>query len=91
MGIVAGMIDEIFRVRVSPVAGARRSAYEYSLMKSAARSPIIMQVRLVLAWATVGMIEASPIQRFSMPWTRRCWSTTAMGSDIGPILQVPTP
>ena len=41
-------------------------------MKSAARSPIIMLVRLVLAWATVGMIEASPIQRFSMPWTRRC-------------------
>ena len=38
-------------------------------MKSAARSPIIMQVKLVFAWATVGMIEASATQRFSIPCT----------------------
>jgi hypothetical protein len=39
------------------------------LIKSAARSPIIMQVKLVFAWATVGMIEASATQRFSIPCT----------------------
>ena len=37
------------------------------LMKSATRSPIIMQVTLVLAWVTVGMMEASATRRLSMP------------------------
>src|SRR5262245_59877802 len=76
-----------FRIRCA-LRSKQAAIHEYSFMNSAARSPIIMQVRLVLAWATVGMIEASPTQRLSMPCTRKCWSTTAMGSEAGDILPV---
>ena len=38
---------------------------------------------------TRGTTEASATKRFSTPLTRQCWSTTAMGSLSGPILQVP--
>ncbi len=65
--LAATILDKLFRLCGLAREMHTSIAYEYVLMKSAARSPIIMQVRLVLAWATVGMIEASPIQRFSMP------------------------
>jgi hypothetical protein len=40
-------------------------------MRSAAISPIMMQVRFVLAWTSVGMIEASAIQRLSTRFLNR--------------------
>src|SRR5215510_9129280 len=67
-------------------------AYEAHLpwrMKSAMRSPIIMVVTLVLARIQSGIMEASTTRRFCRPCTWPCWSTTAMASEAGPILQVP--
>ena len=49
----------------------------------------MMVVQLVLARMTSGITDASATRRASMPWTRQCWSTTAMASLSGPILQVP--
>ena len=57
-------------------------------MKSATRSPIIIVVTLVLARMQSGMMEASATLRPSRPWTLPDWSTTAMGSEAGPILHV---
>ena len=71
------------------MCGLRDARYFPTLRKSATRSPIIIVVALVLARMQSGMIEASAIRRFSSPCTRPCWSTTAMGSEAGPILQVP--
>ena len=53
---------------------------------SAARSPLMIVAGLVLADATVGMIEASATRSRSSPCTRSSGSTTATGSF--PILQV---
>src|SRR5882724_295105 len=58
-------------------------------MKSAHRSAISIVVTWVLARTTSGMMEASATRRRVLPWTRQNWSTTAMGSDAGPILHVP--
>ena len=58
------------------------------MMKSETRSPIIMVVTLVLARMQSGMMEASTTRIPSSPWTFPYWSTTAIGSDDGPILQV---
>src|SRR3954449_13065419 len=63
--------------------------YLPALMKSAIRSPIIMVVTLVFARMQSGMIEASTTRRPWRPWTLPYWSTTAIGSEAGPILQVP--
>lgn len=71
------------------VCGLRDARYFSALRKSATRSPIIMVVAFVLARIQSGMMEASAIRRFSSPCTRPCWSTTARGSEAGPILQVP--
>ena len=49
----------------------------------------MMVVQLVLARMTLGIIEASATLMPSRPWMLRCWSTTAIGSLAGPILQVP--
>ena len=57
-------------------------------MKSAIRSPIIMVVQLVLARTQLGIMDASATRSPCIPWTRPCWSTTDIGSDAGPILQV---
>ena len=59
------------------------------LMKSDTRSAIIIVVTLVLARTTSGIMEASATRRFETPRTRSCWSTTAIGSSLVPILQVP--
>ena len=56
---------------------------------SAAFSAIIIVVALVLARTTSSMIEASTTCRPFSPCTLRYWSTTAMWSEAGPILQVP--
>ena len=67
----------------------RRPPYLPSLMKSAIRSAIIIVVALVLARMTSGITEASTTRRFAIPYTRQYWSTTAIRSEPGPILQVP--
>ena len=54
------------------------------------RSATMSVGRLVLARGTVGMMEASTTWRPSRPWTLPTGSTTASGSEVGPILQVPT-
>ncbi len=41
--------------------------YATSLTNSDNRSPIMIEVRLVFAWLTTGMIDASPTQRFCIP------------------------
>ena len=48
-----------------------------------------MQVALGFTRTTSGIIDASATRSPSRPWTRPYWSTTAMGSASGPILQVP--
>src|SRR5262249_49263800 len=58
-------------------------------IKSAIRSPSIIVVTLVLARIQLGIMEASTTRRLCRPCTLPYWSTTAMGSDAGPILQVP--
>ncbi len=58
-------------------------------IQSATRSPIMMEVALVLALITSGIIEASATRSPSRPRTPPNWSTTAMGSLSGPILHVP--
>ena len=58
-------------------------------MKSDTRSAIIIVVTLVLARMQSGIIDASTILRFSIPWTLPYWSTTAILSEPGPIFQVP--
>jgi hypothetical protein len=45
------------------------------------RSPIMIEVRLVLALGTVGMIDASATTSPSMAWHRPNWSTTASASS----------
>ena len=57
-------------------------------MNWATRSPMVIVVTLVLARMQLGMIEASTTRMFSMPWILPYWSTTAIGSLAGPILQV---
>ena len=49
---------------------SRFGYYASSLMKSERRSPIMIAVRLVLAWVTVGIIDASATHKFDIPWTR---------------------
>ena len=49
----------------------------------------MMAVALVGTRTTSGMMEVSTTLRPSSPWTLQCWSTTAMGSEDGPILHVP--
>ena len=82
--------------------GARRSASRHDsqvpcqaagycpcCIKSATCSPIIMVVAFVLARMQSGMMEASAMRSPSSPCTRPYWSTTAIWSEAGPILQVP--
>ena len=61
----------------------------FSRTHSAVRSPIIIVLALGLERTTLGMMEASTTRRPSSPWTEQNWSTTALGSEAGPILQVP--
>ena len=49
----------------------------------------MMVVALVLARITSGMMEASTTIRLSMACITHSGVTTAMGSEVGPILQVP--
>src|SRR5215471_2904464 len=54
---------------------------------SAIFSAVIIVGALVFPVGMVGMIEASTTRKFSTSWTRKCSSTTAIGSS--PILHVP--
>src|ERR1051326_2545528 len=65
----------------SPIRPIRRHC-----IQAATRSAIMIVVALVLERVTLGMIEASTTRNPSIPCTRQYWSTTAMGSDAGPIL-----
>ena len=53
------------------------------------RSPIIIVVMLVFVQKNPYRIEPSTTRRFWRPCTWPCWSATAIGSEAGPILQVP--
>ena len=65
------------------------AVYRPAFIQSATRSAIIIVVALVFALITSGITEASTTRRPSRPCTRQNWSTTAIGSDAGPILHVP--
>ena len=52
-------------------------------------SPTITVVALMLARTISGKIDASTTRSPVDPRTLQCWSTTAKGSESGPILQVP--
>lgn len=67
----------------------RRLATYRRFIQSAMRSAIIKVVALVLARMQLGMIDASTTRRPSNPRTRPRWSTTAIGSESGSILQAP--
>ena len=58
-------------------------------MSSAARSPIAIAVRFVVARGIVGAIERSATRRPAMPWTCNVWSTTVPTSESGPMRAVP--
>src|SRR5262249_13777732 len=60
---------------------------DYFPNPSAIFSAIIIVGALVFPLGMVGMIEASTTRKFSISWTRKCSSTTAIGSF--PILHVP--
>ena len=57
-------------------------------MKSDILSAIVITVTLMFALTHSGMIEASTTLKFLMPWTFPVWSTTELGSYLGPILFV---
>jgi hypothetical protein len=63
--------------------------YRPSFIQSATRSAIMIVVVLVLARMTSGITEASTTLSPSTPCTWQNWSTTASGSEAGPILHVP--
>ena len=52
-------------------------------------SPIMMVGAFVLPLTTVGIMEASTTLRPSTPYTLSLGSTTAPGSEAGPILALP--
>ncbi len=57
---------------------------------AAAFSAIIKVGELVLPLVIKGITPASTTRRPAMPLTRKCESTTAIGSSAAPILVVPT-
>ena len=65
------------------------SGYRSAFIQSATRSAIIIVVALVFARITSGITEASTTRSPSRPWMWQNWSTTAIGSEAGPILHVP--
>ena len=58
-------------------------------IRLAAFSAMASTVAFRGALGITGMTEASATRSPASPCTRQCWSTTAKGSDAGPILQVP--
>ena len=75
-------------LRLGDGIGRRRG--HGSCMKPAILSAIMMVGALVLPPTRVGITEASTTRSPCRPRTRQRWSTTAIGSLSGPILQVPT-
>ncbi len=59
-----------------------------SMISSERRSAIIKTVGLIAALTRSGMMDASMTLKFSVPRTFPSWSTTAIESEDGPILQV---
>lgn len=73
----------------------KKNTYNYlttipqsSFIMSDAFSPIIIVGALVFPLTMVGIMEASTTLKPSMPYTFSLASTTASGSEAGPILQV---
>ncbi len=62
---------------------------QFYFIQSATRSAIIIVVALVLARMQSGRTDTSTTLSPSSPLTPQYWSTTAMESESGPILQVP--
>jgi len=65
------------------------AAYRPAFIQSATRSAIMIVVVLMFARITSGITEASTTRSPSSPCTQQNWSTTAIGSEVGPILHVP--
>ena len=65
-----------------------RVNYRPCFIKSLTCSPITIVVTLVLARMQSGIMEASTTLNPVRPCTWPYWSTTAIGSDADPILQV---
>lgn len=63
---------------------------QFSLIISAAFSPIMKATEFVCPPGMSGMIEASTTRRPLIPRTLSLGSTTDSGSESGPILHVPT-
>ena len=71
------------------VGGYLQISYGHrSMITSERRSAIIKTVGLIAALTRSGMIDASMTLKFSIPRTFPSWSTTAIESEDGPILQV---
>src|SRR5215469_3933913 len=73
-----------------PLSRAYEARVQPAAIQSTTRSPIMITV----AWAPPdlgmrGITDASATHNFSTPLTLQYWSTTAIGSVSGPILQVP--
>lgn len=62
---------------------------QFSLIRSAAFSPIMNAIELVWPAGMTGMIDVSTTRRPLIPRTLNLGSTTASGSESGPILHVP--
>ena len=71
-----------------PREGSVEGAYCPVSMNSETCSPIIIEGALVLARIQSCIMEASATRNPSRPCTLPYWSTTAVSSDEGPILQV---
>src|SRR5215472_9303881 len=73
-----------------PLSRAYQARVQPAAIQSTTRSPIMITV----AWAPPdlgmrGITDASATHNLLTPLTLQYWSTTAIGSASGPILQVP--
>ena len=67
-----------------------KNVHLFDKISEAAFSAIANTAALTLEDGIIGIIEASTTRKFVNPETTNLLSTTEVGSDGGPILQVPT-